>query len=183
VVVRLATVFGLSPRMRFDLVVNTLTARAMAERRISIFGGNQWRPNVHCRDAARAFVLALEAPASDVAGEIFNLGGDANNHRINEIGDMVAQTVGGVEVERRDEIADPRDYRVSFAKIRQVLGFEPEYSVADGIREVAAAIRTDPALRRWQDARFHNVQALQQTFVAPRRRRADFAPVRTLAEA
>ncbi|HLZ44604.1 MAG TPA: NAD-dependent epimerase/dehydratase family protein [Gemmatimonadales bacterium] len=183
VVVRLATVFGLSPRMRFDLVVNTLTAKAISERRISIFGGTQWRPNVHCRDAARAFVLALEAPASDVAGEIFNLGGDANNHRINEIGDMVSDIVGDVTVERRDEIPDPRDYRVSFAKIRRVLGFEPEYSVADGVREVAAALRADPALRRWQDARFHNVQALQQTFVAPRRRREDFAPVRTLAEA
>ncbi len=183
VVVRLATVFGLSPRMRFDLVVNTLTARAVTEGRISIFGGNQWRPNVHCRDAARAFVLALEAPASDVAGEIFNLGGDANNHRINEIGDRVAEIVGDVTVERRDEIPDPRDYRVSFAKIRRVLGFEPEHAVADGIREVAAAVRADPALRRWQDARFHNVQALQQTFVAPRRRRDDFAPVRSLAEA
>src|SRR5207247_9206271 len=67
VVVRLATVFGLSPRMRFDLVVNTLTARAIVDKRISIFGGSQWRPNVHCRDAARAFILALEAPASDVA--------------------------------------------------------------------------------------------------------------------
>lgn len=183
VVVRLATVFGLSPRMRFDLVVNTLTARAMTDRRISIFGGNQWRPNVHCRDAARAFVMALEAPASDVAGEIFNLGGDANNHRINEIGDMVAEIVGDVVVERRDEIPDPRDYRVSFAKIRRVLGFEPEHSVADGVREVAAALRADAALRHWQDARFHNVQALQQTFVAPRRRRADFAPLRSLAEA
>ncbi|HWC72866.1 MAG TPA: NAD-dependent epimerase/dehydratase family protein [Gemmatimonadales bacterium] len=183
VVVRLATVFGLSPRMRFDLVVNTMTARAATEGRISVFGGNQWRPNVHCRDAARAFVMALEAPASDVAGEIFNLGGDENNHRIGDIGDMVAQIVGGVEVERRDEVADPRDYRVSFAKIRRVLGFEPEHTVADGIREVCAAVRADPALRRWQEARFHNVQALQQTFVAPRRRREDFAPVRNLAQA
>jgi nucleoside-diphosphate-sugar epimerase len=183
VVVRLATVFGLSPRMRFDLVVNTMTARAVTEGRLSIFGGTQWRPNVHCRDAARAFMMALEAPASDVAGEIFNLGGDGNNHQIGEIGELVAQTVGGVEIERRDEIADPRDYRVSFAKIRRVLGFEPEYGVADGIREIVAAVRADPALRRWQDARFHNVQALQQTFVAPRRRREDFAPVRSLAQA
>jgi nucleoside-diphosphate-sugar epimerase len=183
VVVRLATVFGQSPRMRFDLVVNTLTVRAVMEKRISIFGGAQWRPNVHCRDAARAFVLALEAPASDVAGEIFNVGGDGLNHRIGEIGEMVARLVGDVEVERRDEAADPRDYRVSFAKIRRVLGFEPEYSVTDGIREVAAAVRADPALRRWQDPEFHNVQALQQTFVAPRRRREDYAPTRTLAQA
>ncbi len=183
VVVRLATVFGLSPRMRFDLVVNTLTARAVVDKRISIFGGSQWRPNVHCRDAARAFVLALEAPASDVAGEIFNVGGDALNHRISEIGELVAGVVGDVEIERCDEAADPRDYRVGFAKIRRVLGFEPEYSVADGIREVAAAVRADPALRRWQDPGFHNVQALRQTFVAPRRRREDVAPTRTLAQA
>ncbi|HVH10520.1 MAG TPA: NAD-dependent epimerase/dehydratase family protein [Gemmatimonadales bacterium] len=183
VVVRLATVFGLSPRMRFDLVVNTLTVRALADRRISIFGGAQWRPNVHCRDAARAFVLALEAPASDVAGEIFNLGGDALNHRISEIGDMVARVVGDVEVERRDEAVDPRDYRVSFAKIRRVLGFEPEHSVLDGIREVAAAVRADPVLRHWQDPAFHNVQALQRALVAPRRRREDFAPTPSLARA
>ncbi len=183
VVVRLATVFGLAPRMRFDLVVNTLTVRAVTEGRIHIFGGGQWRPNVHCRDAARAFLLALEAPASDVAGEIFNLGGDALNHRINEIGEMVAGLVGDVEVERRDDVAAPRDYRVSFAKIRRVLGFEPEHMVADGIREVAAAVRADPALRRWQDAGFHNVQALQQVFTAPRRRREDMVPLRTLAQA
>ena len=183
VVVRLATVFGLSPRMRFDLVVNTLTVRAVVEKRISILGGNQWRPNVHCRDAARAFILALEAPATAVAGEVFNLGGDALNHRISDLGDMVAGIVTGVEVEVRDQVVDPRDYRVSFAKIRRVLGFEPEYSVAHGIREVAAAVRADPALQRWQDPAFHNVQALQQTFVAPRRRRDDFAPARTLAQA
>ncbi len=183
VVVRLATVFGLSPRMRFDLVVNTLTVRGAMEGRINIFGGSQWRPNVHCRDAARAFVLALEAPASDVAGEIFNLGGDALNHRISEIGEMVAEIVGNVQIERRDDAADARDYRVSFAKIRRVLGFEPEHLVADGIREVAAAVRADPALRRWQEARFHNVQALQQAFMAPRRRREDLAPVRSLAQA
>src|SRR5206468_4543200 len=86
VVVRLATVFGLSPRMRFDLVVNTLTVRAVVDERISIFGGSQWRPNVHCRDAARAFILALEARAGAVAGEIFNVGGDALNHRISDLG-------------------------------------------------------------------------------------------------
>ena len=183
VIVRLATVFGLSPRMRFDLVVNALTVRAVMDKRISIFGGGQWRPNVHCRDAARAFILALEAPASDVAGQIFNLGGEALNHRISEIGEMVARLVGDVEVEIRDDAADPRDYRVSFAKIRRVLGFEPEYSVADGIREVAAAVRADATLRRWQDSGFHNVHALKEMFVAPRRRRDDFPAARTLAQA
>jgi nucleoside-diphosphate-sugar epimerase len=183
VVVRLATVFGLSPRMRFDLVVNTLTVRAVTDRHITIHGGAQWRPNVHCRDAARAFILALEAPASAVAGEIFNLGGDALNHRIREIGEMVADIVGDVVVEIRDEAPDPRDYRVSFAKIRRVLGFVPEHAVADGIREVAAAVRGDTALRRWEDSTYHNVHALKQAFIAPRRRRDDLAPTRALAQA
>src|SRR5216110_3646785 len=82
VALRLATVFGLSPRMRFDLVVNTLTVRAVVDGKIAIFGGNQWRPNVHCRDAARAFIRALEAPAGLVAGEVFNVGGDDLNHTI-----------------------------------------------------------------------------------------------------
>lgn len=181
VVLRLATVFGLSPRMRFDLVVNTLTARAVVDRRIAVFGGNQWRPNVHCRDVARAFILALEAPAAAVAGEIFNVGGDALNHRIAELGAMVARIVGGVKVEQHDEVADPRNYRVSFAKIRRTLGFVPEYTVAAGIREVAAAVRGTPLLQRHQSALFHNVQAFKQSLAAPRRRRDDFAPAAQVA--
>ncbi|HWP36232.1 MAG TPA: NAD-dependent epimerase/dehydratase family protein [Gemmatimonadales bacterium] len=183
VVLRLATVFGVSPRMRFDLFVNTLTARAVVERRITLFGGNQWRPNVHCRDAARAFILALEASGSDVAGQVFNVGGDAQNHRISHVGQMVAELVGDVAVETRDDVPDPRDYRVSFERIRRVLGFVPKFSVADGIREVAAAVRGDPSLQRYQDPLYHNVQALKEVFVTPRRRRDDFAPARIVARA
>ena len=164
VVLRLSTVFGLSPRMRFDLVVNTLTAQALVDKRISIFGGNQWRPNVHCRDAARAFILALEAPASAVAGEIFNVGGDTLNHRIGDLGSMVGEIVRDVTVVRKDEVTDARDYRVGFDKIRHVLGFEPQFSVADGIREIAAAMSADPQLQRYRDPLFHNVQALQRDF-------------------
>lgn len=164
VVLRLSTVFGLSPRMRFDLVVNTLTVRAVVDGRISIFGGDQWRPNVHCRDAARAFMLALEAPARVVAGEIFNVGGESLNHKIGEIGLMVARTVGGVDVAIQDEINDPRDYRVSFEKIRRALGFVPEMSVEDGIREVAEAVRRDAALQHYQSPVYSNVQALRQRF-------------------
>ena len=176
VVLRLSTVFGLSPRMRFDLVVNTLTVRAVVDGKISIMGGNQWRPNVHCRDAARAFIRVLEAPAGLVAGEVFNVGGDANNHTIAQLGDMVAEIVANVQVAQQGEISDPRDYRVSFEKIRNTLGFEPEFTVAAGIREVAAAVKADPALRDYQNAIYHNVQALKQTFVTPRRRRTDWLP-------
>jgi len=176
VVLRLSTVFGLSPRMRFDLVVNTLTVRAVVDGKIAIFGGNQWRPNVHCRDAARAFIRALEAPAALVAGEVFNVGGDDLNHTIADLGRMVAETVGGVHVTQQADVPDPRDYRVSFEKIRRTLGFEPEYTVAAGIKEVAAAVCAEPGLRAYQSAAYHNVQALQQAFTKPRRRRTDWIP-------
>lgn len=164
VVLRLSTVFGLSPRMRFDLVVNTLTVRAVVDQKIAIFGGDQWRPNVHCRDAARAFLLALEAPAKVVSGEIFNVGGESLNHKISEIGLTVARIVDGVEVAIQDEVNDRRDYRVSFEKIRRALAFVPEMSVEDGVREVAAAVRRDAALQRYQSPIFSNVQALRERF-------------------
>jgi len=180
VVLRLATVFGLSPRMRFDLVVNTLTARAVVDGKIAVFGGDQWRPNVHCRDVARAFTLALEAPATAVAGEIFNVGGNAQNHRIAELGSMVADIVGGVAVDNRSEIPDPRNYRVDFAKIQKTMGFVPEYSVAMGIREVAAAVRAHAHLQQHQNPLYHNVQALKQSLTTPRRRRGDDVPATSI---
>lgn len=183
VVLRLSTVFGLSPRMRFDLVVNTLTVRGVADGGITITGGNQWRPNVHCRDAARAFIAALEAPAERVAGEIFNVGGDALNHTIADLGDLVAEIVGDVQIARQRDGNDLRDYRVSFAKIRRVLGFEPEWTVAAGIREVAAAVRAQPALRDYQNPAYHNVQALRQTLTTPRRRRGDWTAAHEPASA
>ena len=106
--------------------------------------------------------MALEAPGDKVAGEVFNVGGDENNHRISEIGEIVASMVGDVTVSLENEIPDPRDYRVSFEKIRRVLNFVPEYSVRDGVREVATAMRADLNLRTHMDPMFHNVQALRQ---------------------
>src|SRR2546430_9794088 len=146
--------------MRFDLVVNTLTVRAVVDKKISIFGGDQWRPNVHCRDAARAFIRALEAPAGPVAGEVFNVGGDALNRTIAELGGMVADSVGSVEVVLQNEIAAPRNYRVSFDKIRRVLGFVPEFTVAQGIAEVAAAGERGAAPRPHHEPPFYHRQAV-----------------------
>ncbi len=177
VVLRLSTVFGLSPRMRFDLVVNTLTVRAVVDGRISIFGGDQWRPSVHCQDAARAFVAALEAPASAVSGEVFNVGGEALNHRISEIGEMVSRLVGDVEVTHETNVPDRRNYRVGFEKIRSRLAFVPEFSVEDGIREVAAAIRANPALRNHSLPVYSNVHALRERYESERRERLEVGPL------
>jgi nucleoside-diphosphate-sugar epimerase len=136
VTLRLGTVFGASPRMRLDLMVNTMTHRAVAASRVTVTGGQAWRPHVHVKDVARAFLLATEAPPSRVTGEVFNVGGDQNNFTISETAVRVANEIPGTEIEYLDTVEDLRSYRVSFEKIRHVLGFTPSYRIEDGVREV-----------------------------------------------
>ncbi|MGO9835843.1 MAG: NAD-dependent epimerase/dehydratase family protein [Polyangiaceae bacterium] len=150
---RLATVFGLSSRMRFDLAINVMTKNAYVNRRITVDGGGrQWRPFVHVRDVARAFELAMTSDARVVAGEVFNVGSDENNVQILNLAFRVRDAVPGTEVVHAPTDPDLRDYNVSFDKIRRVLSFRAERTVDDGIREVLGALRegvVDPDERRW----------------------------------
>jgi nucleoside-diphosphate-sugar epimerase len=150
---RLATVFGLSPRMRFDLAINVMTKNAYVGRRITVDGGGrQWRPFVHVRDVARAFHLALTSDAAKVAGQVFNVGSDAGNVQILNLAFRVRDAVPGTEVVHAPTDPDLRDYNVSFEKVQKVLPFHAEKSVDDGIREVLAALReggVDPDERRF----------------------------------
>ncbi len=161
VVLRIATVFGLSPRMRYDLVVNSLTARAIIDGKIQIFGGSQQRPFIHCQDAAEAFRMMVGAPADKVRGEVFNVGGNGLNYTILEAGQLVADVVGGVEIEMVGDVEDPRNYRVSCDKIRTRIGFEPGYDLRTGIEEMCRAIDTTPHLRNYNDPLFSNVKSMQ----------------------
>ena len=136
VTLRLGTVFGASERMRLDLMVNTMTHRAVANGKITVMGGQAWRPHVHVRDVAQAFLIACEAPNEKVSGEIFNVGADQNNFTISETAVIVASQIPGVEIEYLDTVEDLRSYRVSFDKIKHVLGFTPRYRVEDGVLEV-----------------------------------------------
>jgi nucleoside-diphosphate-sugar epimerase len=136
VVLRLGTVFGASPRMRLDLMINTMTHRAVTTGRISVTGGQAWRPHVHVRDVANAFLIAAEASHARVAGEVFNVGSDANNFTISETAVIVAGEVPGTEIDYFDAVEDLRSYRVSFDKIRHVLGFTTRHRIEDGVREV-----------------------------------------------
>jgi nucleoside-diphosphate-sugar epimerase len=151
-VLRLATVFGVSPRMRFDLAINVMTKNAYVNRRIVVDGGGrQWRPFVHVRDAARAFEAALAGDAARVAGEVFNVGVDEGNVQILNLAFRVRDAVPGTEVAHAPTDPDLRDYNVSFEKIRRVLHFKAERGVDEGIREVLAALRegaVDPEDRR-----------------------------------
>jgi len=138
IILRFATVFGLAPRPRFDLVVNLLTAKAFKEGVITIFNGEQWRPFIYVADIAEAVCRTLEAPLERVSGEIFNVGDDRQNHTLSQIADLIREEFPNTRVEQVDN-ADRRNYRVSFQKIRERIGFECSVSVRDGIRELHAA--------------------------------------------
>jgi nucleoside-diphosphate-sugar epimerase len=150
---RLATVFGLSPRMRFDLAINVMAKNAYVARRITVDGGGrQWRPFVHVRDVARAFELAVTSDRAVVAGEVFNVGSDQNNVQILNLAFRVRDAVPGTEVVHAPTDPDLRDYNVSFDKVHRALPFRAEKTIDDGIAEVLAALRegaVDPDDRRW----------------------------------
>lgn len=144
-VLRFATVFGHSRRPRFDLVANLLTAQAMAEGEITVIGPDQWRPFIHVRDLARAIVMVLEAERRVVQNEIFNVGDDRLNVTLGQLGECVRRIVSSqyrdVHVVTRSNGDDPRNYHVSFRKIRSELGFRAMVPLEDGIREVAEHVR------------------------------------------
>jgi nucleoside-diphosphate-sugar epimerase len=152
---RMATLYGLSARMRFDLVVNTMSARALREGIVSVFGGDQWRPVVHVADAARAFVLALEAPTDLVRSQVFNVGGNDQNFRIRELGARVAAEFGAELELRPASEDDERNYRVAFDKIAHVLGFAPQRTIEGACAEIGGFLRSHPSLDYRED-RFLN---------------------------
>jgi nucleoside-diphosphate-sugar epimerase len=141
VILRNATVFGLAPRMRFDLAINIMTYRAWKERVIYIMGGGeQWRPFIHINDVVRAFLLAVESEADVVAGEIFNVGGEDMNYQIRQLAQYVMDVIPNVAVHRIPDNPDRRTYSLSFAKIKQRLAFQPQIRVHEGIVEIKQAL-------------------------------------------
>lgn len=138
---RFATVFGVSPRMRFDLTVNEFTMELVVKGRLQVYGEQFWRPYVHVADAARAIEIVLEAPLDRVARQVFNVGGTDQNYQKKQLVEMILPYAPGAAVRYVHRVEDPRDYRVSFAKIEAQLGFTLSRSVADGIREVAKLVR------------------------------------------
>ncbi|MGH7171580.1 MAG: NAD-dependent epimerase/dehydratase family protein [Gemmataceae bacterium] len=159
-VLRLATAFGLSRRMRFDLVVNLLTARAITEGKITIFNGHQYRPFIQVHDIARAFLTCLGAPLDRVGGQVFNVGDNEGNLTLKELGDLVAELVPGTEVQHEMNSADPRSYRVDFSRIASELGFHCLTSVRTGIAEMIAAIK-DGDFPEYQAIAFNNAAHLK----------------------
>jgi len=141
-VLRQATVYGLSPRMRFDLAINGMVLGLHKAGKVPVLrDGNQWRPFVHVRDVARAFLLAMDAPHAAASGQIFNIGADEQNVQIRSLAELVARAVGREDAIEWYGLPDHRSYQVSFRKCREVLGFVPEWTPARGAQEIMAALQ------------------------------------------
>jgi nucleoside-diphosphate-sugar epimerase len=138
-IMRLSTLYGLSPRMRFDLSINVMTAHAVNRGEITVNGGSQWRPFLHVRDAADAFIQAIEARPTS-ALNVWNCGSAAQNHRIIDVAEIIAAEVPGTRILRREADTDSRDYLVDFTDIGEDLGFEPSHGVAEEVRLLAQAV-------------------------------------------
>jgi nucleoside-diphosphate-sugar epimerase len=138
VFLRNATAFGFSPRLRADIVLNNLVGHAVLTGDIRVLSdGTPWRPLVHARDIASAFLIALEAPISKVHCAAYNVGSEENNLTVAEIAQSVADVVPGSKLVITGETgSDPRSYRVDFSAIQRELGFKAEWSVADGAEEL-----------------------------------------------
>ena len=161
VILRFGTIYGLSGRTRFDLVVNLLTAKAVVDGQITIFGGEQWRPFLHVDDAATAVMQVLEAPLPLVRNQVFNVGSNEQNYTIRQIGEIIHKLVPEAEIVETNTDLDPRNYWVSFSKIKKTLGFEPEKTIQQGVEQVIEAIRSGKVLD-YKDAQYSNVKFLTE---------------------
>jgi nucleoside-diphosphate-sugar epimerase len=145
VYLRPATAYGLSPRMRFDIVLNNLVAWAFTTGKIHLKSdGTPWRPIAHIEDISRALIAALEAPTEEVWNEAFNVGQTAHNYRIRDLAEIVAGVVPGCSIEfATDAGPDKRSYRVSFEKIRRKLpAFRPSWDARMGAEQLYEAYRS-----------------------------------------
>lgn len=159
-VFRFATLYGISPRTRFDLIVNQFVLEAYTKRELLIYQRGYSRSFVHIGDVAAGIILGLEAPEKKVRGEVYNLGSPTGNHTKDEVVTLILKRLPETTVQYKDLTfgGDMRDITVSFEKIRRELGFEAAVTVDDGVREVLHALQSglikDPTDMRYRNAQF-----------------------------
>lgn len=161
VFLRPATAYGLSPRLRFDLVLNNLVAWAVTKKLIFLKSdGSPWRPIVHIEDISRAFIAALEAPRDVVHNQAFNVGRSEHNYQIRDIAEIVAQVVPGCRIEyAADSGPDKRSYRVTFEKIAKALpAFKPQWDARKGAEQLYQAyLKSGLTLEEFEGPRFQRI--------------------------
>jgi nucleoside-diphosphate-sugar epimerase len=163
---RNATAYGVSPRLRVDLVLNNLVGYAVTTRRIHLLSdGTPWRPIVHIEDISWAFLAVLQAPRETVHGQAFNVGRTAENYRIRELAEIVAETVPGCEITYAEDAGpDLRCYRVDCGKIERVLpAYQPQWDARRGARELYEAyVEAGLTAEEFLGARFIRLKRIQQ---------------------
>jgi nucleoside-diphosphate-sugar epimerase len=160
---RFATLYGISPRTRFDLIVNQFVLEAFTKRQLIIYQRGYSRSFVHIRDVVRGVIMGLEADQNKIRGQVFNLGTDNGNYSKNDIVNFILKRMPETVVEYKDLTfgGDMRDITVSFEKIKQVLGFETTLDVDDGVREVLFALKSG-LIRNPTEDRYRNAQFIVQ---------------------
>ena len=158
-ILRPATVCGYSPRQRLDLVVNILTTQAINNKKITVFGGQQKRPNIHIEDITDLYLNSLQWSDEAIDGKIFNAGYE--NHTLIEIADMIRQVVGeSVEI-ATTPTDDLRSYHISSEKIKQELGFVPSHTIKEAIKDLVAAFQANQIPDALTDSRYYNVKVMK----------------------
>ncbi len=157
---RLATLYGISPRTRFDMIVNQFILEAYTRRELLIYQRGYSRSFMHIRDAVRGILLGLKAPEADIRGQVYNLGTQGGNATKDQVVSLILKRLPETVVRYKDMTfgGDMRDISVSFEKVQSKLGFEAAYTLDDGVREVLHALRTglipDPQNPRYRNAQF-----------------------------
>jgi dTDP-D-glucose 4,6-dehydratase len=139
-ILRFATAFGLSPRMRFDLTISEFTRELAIVNELLVYDAHTWRPYCHVKNFARLIQMVIEAPKDKVSFEVFNAGGNINNTTKQMLMDNILQKFPHGNVRYREHESDPRNYRVNFEKVKSVLGFEPKYTIQYGIDDFVDTI-------------------------------------------
>ena len=159
-ILRPATVCGYSPRLRLDLSVNILTNQAVNNKKITVFGGNQLRPNIHIQDMAELYMKCLEWPDEAIDGKIFNAGYE--NQSINQIAETVRNVVG-TDVEITTQATnDNRSYHISSDKIRRELGFTVQHTIQDAVHDLVQAFGEGKVPNPMTDVRYYNIKTMQK---------------------
>lgn len=160
VIIRPATVCGYAPRQRLDVIVNILTNHAVNTGKIKVFGGEQLRPNIHIQDMVDLYLLLLELPPAQIAGKIFNAGFE--NHRVRELAQMVQTIVGADRVAIETVPTDDnRSYHVSSAKIARELGFVPQHTIEEAVRDLVGAFQAGKLPDSLTAPRYFNIKMMQ----------------------
>lgn len=160
-ILRFATVFGHSRKPRFDLVANLFTAKAYYDEPLHVSNGTQWRPFIHVTDLARSIIAVIMSPQETVSRQVFNVGDQRNHLQIHELAELVKDVVSKdkmVKIIMQNKMEDKRDYRVSFKKIKNNLGFEGTINVRQGIEEMYENFKNEVYKSHYTDPFYSNLE-------------------------